>query len=414
MTFNLSIPLTNAKINNLTFVLMVLVTLINFAFSGYKLQPFRKQLFWFTCIYFVYLISFFQTENVALGLTDLFERKVGLLALPIVLYLSPGYSAKQIRTILLTFVFSCTLTAIFCLIVATYSYSFKGVDIFTYHNLSLIAGQHAIYLAMFYCFSLIILLYLARYEEWTWSLSQRLYIASAIVFCFSIFLLAARLHIFLFVAGAGGYIFVLLKRKYNLLIGVTISLCACFALAAAMLTFSQKNRERFKQLVNYKGQYGVYGEWGEQQVRPLIWSCAFDLIKARPILGYGAGDTQTELIDCYTKNNYGTVTHFQGVKLNAHNQYLETTLTTGVIGLLTLIACYVSGLVNAILTRNYLYGSLVLLFAISCLSESFFERQNGVVFFSFFNAFLFFYNAEKLRPRTGLREQTDHVNGELA
>ena len=77
--------------------------------------------------------------------------------------------------------------------------------------------------------------------------------------------------------------------------------------------------------------------------------------------------------------------------VNAHNQYLDTMISVGLIGLLLLLAHFLIPMVWA--TRRKPFGivsfSLLLIVMFNALFESIFEVQMGIIFFCFFNALLF-------------------------
>jgi O-antigen ligase len=152
-----------------------------------------------------------------------------------------------------------------------------------------------------------------------------------------------------------------------------------------------KNRERFKEAINYKDQYG-FGrpQWGEQQMRPLIWSCALELVSDSPLLGVGTGDVQDQLQECYVERDYVSLLIWEPTRFNGHNQFIEITIGQGIIGFLILLASLIIPAVIAFKENNRFYLLFIILIGVSFLTESLLERQNGVVFFAFFNSLLFF------------------------
>ena len=67
--------------------------------------------------------------------------------------------------------------------------------------------------------------------------------------------------------------------------------------------------------------------------RQAIWGVALNLIKDKPILGYGTGDGKQVLLDAYKERGLNTLYE---KKYNTHNQFLQTGLSLGVIGFLFL------------------------------------------------------------------------------
>ena len=59
------------------------------------------------------------------------------------------------------------------------------------------------------------------------------------------------------------------------------------------------------------------------------YKCSYELLKNKIITGYGVGNVQLKLNECYLENG----THTMVDKYNTHNQYLDVILKTGVFGL---------------------------------------------------------------------------------
>ena len=134
-------------------------------------------------------------------------------------------------------------------------------------------------------------------------------------------------------------------------------------------------------------QYGD-GKGVIQDVRPLKWKCAWNVIKENWFLGVGTGDGQEELQLQYKRINFDIAFNEE---YNTHNQYLQTWLGLGLVGLLLLISCLIFPAISAFQRKNYLYMSFLMLFSICCITESMLCRQNGIVFYAFFNSIFAFH-----------------------
>jgi len=101
----------------------------------------------------------------------------------------------------------------------------------------------------------------------------------------------------------------------------------------------------------------------------------------------------------YNKNGMEEAARLQ---LNCHNQFIETQLSIGFLGLLMLLALVGMGVYLGIRKRNIIYLFFSLLCLANFMVESMLETQAGVVFFSFFNCF-FFVQQNQLR-----NDESDH------
>lgn len=115
------------------------------------------------------------------------------------------------------------------------------------------------------------------------------------------------------------------------------------------------------------------------QKRLVMWTVTMELILEHPF-GVGTGNVDEYLYARLEKKGF-----HQLVKddLNPHNQYLQTTLEIGVLGLLVLLALISSCIYIAIKHRYFLLLLLISGLAFNMLFESMLQRQSGVVFYSF-------------------------------
>lgn len=114
-----------------------------------------------------------------------------------------------------------------------------------------------------------------------------------------------------------------------------------------------------------------------EKSRIMIWQTSIKLIKEAPWLGYGIGDANAVLNQKYKKD--GLQFNFQQ-KFNAHNQFLQTGLQTGMLGLSVLVAIFV--ILGFRLRRSKNEFCVFLILTLSLLFESMLVRFNGIVFLS--------------------------------
>ena len=116
-----------------------------------------------------------------------------------------------------------------------------------------------------------------------------------------------------------------------------------------------------------------------------IWKSSINVIKHNLVLGVGAGDASYELQKEYLSDGYSEMYYNN---LNAHDQYLEILLGTGLIGLL-IFAWIISYMVYiAINRRNLIFGLFLLIVLIFFLFESILNMIAVVTFFSLFSFLL--------------------------
>ena len=121
--------------------------------------------------------------------------------------------------------------------------------------------------------------------------------------------------------------------------------------------------------------------------RIIIWRNSLKVIKRKPIFGYGIGDANDELEKEHKKTEFidGTIKRY-----NAHNQFLETWLQSGIFGFISLLLVFAVPLYQSIKKKQELLFLFLVVSFIQLLFESMFVRLAGVVYFSFFYSYLFY------------------------
>ncbi len=82
-------------------------------------------------------------------------------------------------------------------------------------------------------------------------------------------------------------------------------------------------------------------------------------------------------------------------RYHSHNQYLQTLVQYGIIGLLVLLGALFWPMIKVLRKSDYLGFLWLLLFSISAVTESVFTRQWGILSFAFFTSLLLL-NGRKL------------------
>ncbi len=132
----------------------------------------------------------------------------------------------------------------------------------------------------------------------------------------------------------------------------------------------------YTNVTGIKKDYGVNNTSIEKS-RLLTWNASAELIQESPVFGYGIGDTNDVLVERYRELDYF---HNYENKYNAHNQFLQTYLQTGIFGFGILTCIFV--LLGMRMRRSRNEFSVFLVLTISLLFESMLVRFNGIVFFS--------------------------------
>lgn len=165
-------------------------------------------------------------------------------------------------------------------------------------------------------------------------------------------------------------------RKLALLVAVPVVI-ALGLVVFKPAAFSERFREPFK--VDYDITSNSFADFTSLTIRLAEWQCATDVVEEYPMFGVGLGDARGELLQTYENNDFTL-----GIenKFNCHNQYLENTLAGGIVGLSLLIAVFLVGFTTGWRRKNGVLILSVAYFALAILTESMFERFQGVVLFT--------------------------------
>ena len=122
-------------------------------------------------------------------------------------------------------------------------------------------------------------------------------------------------------------------------------------------------------------------------IRASLWWLSIQSVpRINLLLGVGPGDVEHLISETGKSAN---VTNVLGTN-DPHNQYLQTLLGLGIVGLCSLLVCFAWPAWVAHQTGNHLYVAFIFLFAILCLTETAMGIQKGIVFYSLFGSLILF------------------------
>src|SRR5665213_1375270 len=357
----------------------------------------RYPLFWILPLsYFVWtVVTLIWDQGRALSrpVVDGVERSVSWFVFPVLFVTIDRLDFRSVKKILLAFV-AANLCGSFCCLWRAYL-EYKATDyinVFYYHHLSEHIGINAIYFSMYCVFSIYILIYYFLFKKqnflvWLVCLAATGYLTVFVV------LLSSKTMIFLLYISAlsfAAYCVYYFRHKW----GALILLLLLVAIPVLLIKFPYVNaRMHDTQLREYRG---TADDQNGLAVRGVLWGASWDLISARPVLGWGRYTVQGLLRKKYVQMGFNV-----GAKgnFNSHNQYLYTWLCYGLVGLCIYLV-YAGTLLSVYLRRkNFLGICLLSLFILANITECMLEVQKGVVFFFLFGNLLLFHTMNpKSRP----------------
>ncbi len=121
-------------------------------------------------------------------------------------------------------------------------------------------------------------------------------------------------------------------------------------------------------------------------MRVEFWKTTLFVVKEHWMIGIGIGNQRYYMEQAYKDRN--TLLDEENRKMSSHNQLLETFMTNGLPGLLSLCLILMLSLLAAFRSRSWLYMSIVVLIFWGLQFESMLERQHSALFIALF-LFLF-------------------------
>lgn len=381
------------RFSSLAIVLAVVVSLSDSKKNLHFEDTFRTLIGLFI-LYFLFHLSWwiFQTKVDPAYWLEV-EKKLSLLFIPLVLLNQyRNFNEHNIKLILGAFRTSVFVAATFLLLFALFQFiKYNDASVFFYHNLTKPIGQHAVY------FSLEIILAVLCYHFMAYKYEVKLYaliINSVLTLC--LILLSSKLMLVCFVLISLYLIF----SKHGQIYGSNYKLLfvgLIFTTLIAVITIP-KIRERFTDISIQKlslikeQEYNASIYFDGLSLRILQMKMGVEILAENNalLIGVGSNNSQQLLNAKYNQtkmyNGQDGKGGYQG--LNFHNQYVETTVRFGLLGLGILMSILLQLLRMAVNKNNPFLLITLFLFLLFFNTESVLETQRGIVLFLFFTLIL--------------------------
>jgi O-antigen ligase len=388
-----SLPL-HQRISTILLFIPVVITLI-------QLMVYKKSFSWNTYIllpaayYALHIIALSYTHNLSSGLYQL-EIKAALIAIPFFVMVNTDVLAGKTRQLLMAFAAGTLLGALICtanafinsvewvdgslhfnaaVIVKSKGFfesNYYGGNYFFHSHLSIF--HHPSYFGLYVSFTIIFLFLLIR--DFKESRAMKWLCICGIIFLliFSYFLSSKAT--FLALLGSLFIMLAMLLRKLKIVYRI-VMVAAIAGLIFLFFKFNYRMRDLLfdthkTEQVDLDSPIGI---------RKVLWKAAVVTGMEHPLLGIGPGDAQEELYknipDQYKSDQLDLA------PLNAHNQFLQSFMSLGIIGLATIVAMLILPFLKLREELLMLFIMFVVIGVIHLFTESMLERSSGVKFFTF-------------------------------
>jgi O-antigen ligase len=358
----------------------------------------NKPLLIFPLLYVLFIVGLFYTPDLDEGLFGL-EKKLALLAIPLIVGSSTPIDEPKVGQVMMAFVYSNLIFSIVHLIIDTYfvlsGQPFMNIN-FDVHTMerfnesfrdanpawmqfSYIAlgttNLGPTYQSLFSVFCIIILYFsdtrVSPVLKWV--------------------MIAWFILIIILTASRTGFILLIIVTSLAILYKERLTLKGFVRLIAFLILVF------LGSLISPVAKFRLYVEpsitqfypenpdrWNSISLRLMEWTSGINGIKKYWPLGTGTGGTMTALRSEYDKLNLGVFKY----DYTSHNQYIETSLEIGIVGLVVLIACYFIPMRMAILQKNKLLFSVILIMVLTSFTTCVLERSRGIIFYMSFASML--------------------------
>jgi O-antigen ligase len=342
-----------------------------------------------TSYYFAFVISFFFIDDRTLA-SRFLEKNIAFLLFPLFMIVNKDFIFPDtLKKALYSFIFSNLILASYIWIIILSKGYAETMAADNYYNPTIrnlfsdISGIHLPYLGILFVFSSLILLKDILFSEKKVSILNGARILAISLLVFSVVAFAARLALFSFLLVSLFFIFKITKT-----VGIRIAFILGFFLLLLTVFIVPSSKKRIDDVFNSKLILPNKNQnSSEVNFRYGIYHCAGTILKENWITGVGSGNVQKKLDDCYSGYSYKNYDDYSHIEYNSHNQYIDICLKYGVFGLIAFLIFLFWGL-N---TKDLIYHVFLSIILIGLVTENLFDRQIGVVFFTFFNS-LFFIN----------------------
>lgn len=328
--------------------------------------------------FFIHLISVFYSQDQGRAWFDI-EVKLSLLIFPIVFLFNSQYLSKNTKVVLYSFVAGALFSSIVMLIRAYLNYIDQGSIAFYYSRIALF---HPSYISMYFILAIAIIIkfMVNKKRTYTYQIFSAL---SILLLLRMIFLFQSKAGMITIIAISFFLLIISVIKLRSLLLKIAITL-----LVVSFTLIMVQKSSRLQAMLDSVEEISDQGHSADATtgVRFEIWKLTLEEIKAHWLFGVGAGDIKPVLFERYKKSDLDDAL---SKHLNVHNQYLETFLGQGILGLLLMVSLFLLGLKEAYRRKDWFLSVFIILISLSFGPESMLNNQSGVIFFAFFFYFLF-------------------------
>ncbi|MCE5344856.1 MAG: O-antigen ligase family protein [Bacteroidales bacterium] len=350
-----------------------------------------KVLFFLFISYYAWqAVGLLYTYDIKMGFSNLFGR-LSLIMFPLVLIFPGEMIINKARILIRTFAVSTFLYMFFC-----FGYALcRSIDLSNgiltfnphlieypwlnyFYSAELTLAQHPSYISMYVLLSVFIC-----FESWfdhSSKIRQRLlWLISGTLLLLMQYFISSRAGILASLILVPLYFLFKVKKSRKNWITWSV-IIVVFICVIPLLLKNARVDSLFDEVFNRQ-----VGHESQKDPRFLIWKSTLKISQENFLFGVGIGDSRTELVKEFKQIGEEKMAN---ERFNAHNQFLEVLLESGIIGLLIFLGIFGYMISIAFSEKNQLYGLFIIIIFGFFMFETILYRLAGVSFFSLFSFLL--------------------------
>mgnify|MGYP000598547009 FL=1 len=333
-----------------------------------------NNLFFINCsLFLVLLLSLFYTHNLKEGFSNIFRL------LPLIIFPISFLSLKSNTTIFSnkTFIkgkllFYCaTLILFVCIFINFFLRGFVTENFFLNYSYRIIFqlgkySMHPIYASLIASIALIFSINFYKFKKY-----RLLFLTGNIILVINLILLSRKSVLIFMSVFYILYLFLNTKFSKKLKFFSAVFFIILFITVVKLIPDISNRFNDFSSLSDSSKATST-------NLRVRLTQLSLLAIKKEPLLGYGIGDVKDKLITLENQHQF-----FKNNYYNTHNQFLGITLSCGLLGLfIFLYFLYKNIKINFKDNKDNLI--IIFIFVSLMFIENLLDRQNGIIYFSFF------------------------------
>ena len=337
------------------------------SFSNIKKGLSSKQPFiWLILFYAMHFVGMLYSSNTSFGWMDI-GMKASFIIFPL-LFLIFNFKIN-LYYFLTFFVAGAFISVVVCIYLSYLNYA-ETEKIWHFRESYLSHFMHRSYWATYLVFALISTVFLMIKKE----INVLIGVFMVLLFLAITIITGSKAGIALMLISG---IAILIYRGYETKKWKTLFIIVVSLLLTAIATLgffpTVKNR-----ITNSVSQIMNPSEYKDQSTseRLVMWQTSWELIKERPLLGFGTGDIKDELK--FRNLQKGNIKEAEK-NLNSHNQLLNSWVAIGIFGVLFLLLIFLSPFIFPQDEFKLIIRLLAFILFASLVAESFLETQAGII-----------------------------------